>query len=188
MIKRIFLILVLMSFTVTVFAQVAEHEQIEEKEPEKRYLYQWTDDKGVVHISDGLGKVPEEYRADAVRIDQPDEDETGVKSPVRQRQNSYTGTTDVRAKARWQQRIRAAKKRLTAAERRYQKLDQKRNELLGSWGGPASGRRAGVVEAEKVELEMKEVQREIDAARNERDIVIPEEARKAGIPPGWLRE
>jgi hypothetical protein len=35
---------------------------------------------------------------------------------------------------------------------------------------------------------MKGVQSEIDAARNDLDVVIPEEARKAGVPPGWLRE
>jgi hypothetical protein len=35
---------------------------------------------------------------------------------------------------------------------------------------------------------MKEVQKQIDEARNMVDVVIPEEARKAGVPPGWLRE
>jgi hypothetical protein len=35
---------------------------------------------------------------------------------------------------------------------------------------------------------MKQVQKEIDDTRNRINVVIPEEARKAGIPPGWLRE
>jgi hypothetical protein len=35
---------------------------------------------------------------------------------------------------------------------------------------------------------MKQVQKEKDDARNEVEVVIPEAARKAGVPPGWLRE
>ena len=31
-------------------------------------------------------------------------------------------------------------------------------------------------------------QKRIDEARNMLNVVIPEEARKAGIPPGWLRD
>jgi hypothetical protein len=32
------------------------------------------------------------------------------------------------------------------------------------------------------------MQKEIDEARNMLDVVIPEEARRAGVPPGWLRK
>jgi hypothetical protein len=42
--------------------------------------------------------------------------------------------------------------------------------------------------AEQIDKALPEVQKEIDRARREIDVVIPEEARKAGIPPGWLRE
>ena len=44
------------------------------------------------------------------------------------------------------------------------------------------------MKAQKIEEEMQQVQREIDSARNEVENVIPEQARKAGVPPGWLRE
>lgn len=178
-----------MCCALTVFAQAEQQEQTEVKELEPTYLYQWTDDEGISHITDGLGKVPEQYRKKAVRIDQPDQDETGDGPQVQRQQEYSSGSSDdARAKAQWQQRMRGAKIRLAAAERLYQELDQQRNELLRSWGGPASGRREGLVEAEKISQEMKAVQREIAAARNESEIVIPEEARKAGIPPGWLRE
>jgi hypothetical protein len=191
MLKRLLLILVLMGFAMTVCAQTEQHErtEMEEKELKKRYLYQWTDDKGISHITDGLGKVPETYRENAKRIEQPKKDEVqdGRQVPQKRGYDSRTSNSG-RAKAQWQQRMRGAKARLAAAEKRYQVLEQRRNELLRSWGGPASGRRAGPVEAEAVEREMKGVQREIEAAKNERDNVIPEAARKAGIPPGWLRE
>jgi hypothetical protein len=42
--------------------------------------------------------------------------------------------------------------------------------------------------AAELEEEMKEVQKDIDEALNMINVVIPDEARKAGVPPGWLRE
>ncbi len=178
-----------MGVAMTVFAQAEQPEQTEDKELEERYLYQWTDDKGIVHITDGLGKVPGTYRKSAVKIKQPEKDEAREGPQVRPPQNYSSVASDRgRAKAQWQQRMRGAKTRLAGAERRYRELQQRRDNLLTSWGGPASGRRTGLVEAEKIERKMRAVQREIQAARNEHDNVIPEQARKAGVPPGWLRE
>jgi uncharacterized protein YukE len=83
--------------------------------------------------------------------------------------------------------MRNAKQRLANAETQYQVLTQRRNELLQSWGGPVSGRIDTRAEADRVEQEMRDVQKEVDAARQELED-IPDQARKAGIPPGWLRE
>ena len=70
--------------------------------------------------------------------------------------------------------MRDARERLAEAEQKYQVLVQRRDELLRSWGGPASGRLDERIEADKVEQEMKEVQKEIDKDRNDIDVVIPE--------------
>jgi hypothetical protein len=189
MLKGLLLILVLMVFAIAGFAQADPNSPTEDKEPNKSYLYQWTDDAGIVHITDGLGKVPEKYREHAVKLIQQEKEEDDqvrqapqVQSPSRQ-SNSNENT-----KAAWQQRIRQAKQRVSGLENRYRELDQRRNELLRSWGGPASGRLTERIEADEIEQEMKDVQKEIDDARRDVDSVIPEEARRAGVPPGWLRE
>jgi hypothetical protein len=57
-----------------------------------------------------------------------------------------------------------------------------------SSGGPAYGPIENKVKAAQIEQQMKEVQKQIDEARNMLDVVIPDEARKAGVPPGVLRE
>jgi len=190
--RILLLILVLTGFAMTVFAQADQPAQTEDKELQKNYLYQWTDDKGIVHITDGLGKVPQQYRDKAMKLTQPKQESVDQGQQVQERSVYPSGAgseaADAAAKGVWQQRMREAKTRLADAEKRYQELDQRRNELLRSWGGPASGRLAERAEAEKIEQEMKDAQREIDAARNDVDIVIPDEARKQGIPPGWLRE
>jgi len=189
MLKTLLLILVLMGFAMTVFAQADPNAQTEDKELKKSYLYQWTDDKGMVHITDGLEKVPEKYRDQAIKLLQPKKEDTGQGQQVQQEQRYSPGANaDEVTKAAWQQRMRGAKQRLAGAEDRYQKLDQRRDELLRSWGGPASGRLAERIEADKIEQEMQNLQKEIGEARRDVNVVIPEEARKAGIPPGWLRE
>jgi Fe-S cluster biosynthesis and repair protein YggX len=182
----------LMGFAMTVYAQADQQGQTEDKEKIKSFLYQWTDEKGTVHITDGLDKVPKVYRDKAVKLTQPKTEDVDQNQQVQQQSGypseSGSEAVDASGKAAWQQRMRGARQRLEAAEKRYQELDQRRNELLQSWGGPASGRLDTRTEADSVEQEMRGVQREIDAARNDLNVVIPDEARKEGIPPGWLRE
>ena len=190
--RMLLVILVLTGFAMTVFAQSDPQAQTQDKEHQNNYLYQWTDDRGTVHIADGLGKVPKQYREKAIKLKQPKKEDIDQDQEVQQESTFPSGAeseaADALVKREWQLRMREAKQRLDAAEKRYHELDQRRNELLRSWGGPASGRLVDSTEVEKIEQEIKDVQREIDKARNDVDVVIPEQARKAGIPPGWLRE
>jgi hypothetical protein len=182
----------LMGSAMTVYAQVDQPVKSEDKELKQSYLYQWTDEKGVVSITDDLNKVPKVYRDKALKLTQPKTEDVDQKQRVQPQSghSSVSGSeaADAAGKAVWQQRMRGARQRLEAAEKKYHELDQRRNELLQSWGGPASGRLDTRTDADRIEQEMKGVQGEIDAARNDLDVVIPEEARKAGVPPGWLRE
>ncbi|HET7318822.1 MAG TPA: DUF4124 domain-containing protein [Nitrospirota bacterium] len=155
------------------------------------YLYEWTDGKGVVHITDSLGKVPEQYRTNARRLETSPEEGATPNRPQQGTISPSGNTEDQREaqqKAQWQRRMIDAKQRLAAAEQRYRELEQRRATLLGQWGTPAYAPPAARIEAEKLEGDMQNVQKEIDNARNEVEVVIPEEARKAGVPPGWLRE
>lgn len=164
----------------------------EKKDVEESFLYQWTDDKGIVHITDSLGKVPKQYHDKAIKLTQPDREDVDQGGQAQQPSVYPSGAQSegdsASQKGAWQQRMRGAKQRLADAEKRYQALDEKRNELLRNWGADAFGMRTGRIEAENIELQMKEVQKEMDEARNDIDVVIPDEARRDGIPPGWLRE
>jgi uncharacterized protein YukE len=185
------LTLVFFFAAVTVFAQVDQQKQPEVK---KSYLYKWTDDKGIAHITDGLGKVPKKYRDRAVQLESQSTDETTGEQQLQKgaaAPSTYTDQTgiDEDRKAEWQERMKDARKRQADAEQRYRELDQKRTEALGKWGGSAaSGHLEGQEEAARIDQEMKQVQQEIDDAKNQIKNVIPDEARKAGVPPGWLRE
>ncbi len=167
----------------------------EEKKQEERkgVLYQWTDGKGVVHITDDLNKIPQKYRSNARRLETaPGTAETpstsGGPAISPAPGESADEEREANLKEEWQLRMKRAKEGLADAERRYRALEEKRNNLLGSWGGPASGHLEVREEADRIDQEMKQVQKEINAAKNEVENVIPDDARKAGVPPGWLRE
>jgi len=176
------------------YAQVADQAgSQEQKTQEEHYLYQWTDSKGVVHITDSLGKVPAKYRSEAQKLESSPGTEVTEGQPDQKSMTSPSGNSGSEElrnaqKEDWQNRMKAAKQTLADAEQRYADLAQQRDLLLGSWGGPASGQLAGRQEADRIQQQMDQVQREIDDARNQIEVVIPDEARKAGIPPGWLRE
>ncbi len=176
------------------YAQVDDQTGSQERiTQDEHYLYQWTDSKGVVHITDSLGKVPAKYRSGAQKLESSPGTEVMENQPGQQGISSPSGNSgneELRnaQKEDWQNRVKAAKQRLADAEQRYHDLSQQRDLLLGSWGGPASGHLEGREEADRIQQQMDQVQREIDDARNQIEVVIPDEARKAGIPPGWLRE
>ncbi len=165
----------------------------EKKEEQKQYLYQWTDRAGVVHIADDLGGVPEQYRSKARRLESPRVKERGQGLQrgggiVSSSPEGMSEEQQEAIKAEWKNRLWKEEQRLAEAEKQYSELEQKRAEALTSWGGVASGHLEGRMEADRLAQEMKQVQQVIDNARNQIENVIPEEARKAGIPPGWLRE
>lgn len=184
------IVMVLMVFVTAALAQTGD--QTGNKEVKKQYLYEWTDSKGGVHITDDLGEIPERYRSKSRKIKIPKGEEVGPEQQVQGATGSPSGVAtdeqEAASKAAWQQRVRDWKERLADAQKRYQALEQKRSEGWARWGGPASGHLEERVEAERIAKEMEEVQRDIDEAKDMIENVIPEEARKAGIPPGWLRE
>ena len=192
--KHFVLIMVLMGLAVTAFSQVDEQKQAEEEKLKKNYLYQWTDDRGGIHITDGLGKVPAEYRKKAVKLEQP---KTEGSDQVQQEQGQDqpdpysapdTGEADEAAKTEWRRRMSETKQQLLNAEQRYKKLDKERTDLLGVMGPAAMAPIANKLRAEALAEEMKNVRQEIEEDRYQLEVAFPEEARKAGVPPGWLRE
>ena len=189
---RALLTTVLLSIITISVALAQTGEEAENKDVRKRYLYQWTDSRGVVHITDDLGEVPDRFRSKAHKIETRQDEEPGsgpqVQEEIEPFPDSGAEEAEADAKAEWQQRLKDWKKRLMNAETRYRDLDQERNELFSAWGSAALAPIANKLKAEQIEQQMKDVQREIDNARNMIENVIPEEARKAGVPPGWLRE
>jgi len=98
--------------------------------------------------------------------------------------------TEEAQKAAWQQRMQDARKQLADAEARKAQLQKKSDMLTYEWKSPSGQTTNEQMNAElgRTNAELQRAQRDIDAAKNLIENVIPEEARKAGVPPGWLRE
>lgn len=165
----------------------------EEDERKKSYLYEWTDEKGAAHITDTLGNVPEKYRSRARRVEVPKKKEQPGALPAQPEisttpQEQGAPIDDEERKAEWRRKIGAWKDRLAEDEKRYQELEEERNALIRRWGVLSYAPPDTKVRVEKIDEEMQAAQKQIDEARQMINVVIPEEARKAGVPPGWLRE
>lgn len=161
-----------------------------------RYLYQWKDDQGVVNVTDDLEKVPPKYRSKATQLLQPGTDKGEPQSGdarKEQPRNVDDGSSldrDEIRKAEWQQKILDAKNRLMVAEERYGRLEQRKNEILSRTGssGAALPTQEMLDEMNSLTGELAKAKIDVDNARNEVEVTIPDQARRAGIPPGWLRE
>jgi hypothetical protein len=162
-----------------------------------RYLYQWKDDHGVLNVTDSLDKVPPKYRSQATQMLQPGvgtEEQRREETQKGERpQNLDTGTSPDRdeiSKAQWQQRMQDARHRLRIAEDQYSQIEQRRNDLMSKTGssGAALPTQEMIDEMSELDGELARARTEVDKARNEVEVTIPDEARRAGIPPGWLRE
>jgi hypothetical protein len=169
-------------------------------EDDRRFLYQWVDEQGGVHITDSLQNVPQQQRSRATRIEQPatgEKDKGGQvqasEQPVLQEPAPDAGSSydeDEIKKAEWQQRMADAKRRLAEAEDRYRSIEERKRTLETQWGsyGAALPPQSALDELAKLEADRVKAERDVERARNEIDVVIPDAARNAGIPPGWLRE
>jgi hypothetical protein len=101
-----------------------------------------------------------------------------------------TGAGDDGQKAEWQQQLKAAKQKLADAEGRQRSLAQRKAQLASQWGsaGAALPPQNVVDEMKQIDADLKRTEQEIAEARRAVDVEIPDAARKAGVPPGWLRE
>lgn len=164
-------------------------------EPLKPSLYQWTDDRGGVHVTDSLQKVPERHRSSVKRMLERSDDPAGTPAapPEVLPQGDYgpgSGGDEESQKQGWQRRIRDARQRLRSLTERREALLQEKEEVYRSGGVTTT---YGITpdakqKLDRIEKDLAEVDRQAKQTEQEITVDIPEEARRAGVPPGWLRE
>lgn len=182
--------IILLLLVVVIISPLRVVAEDDEEEKTKRYLFQWTDEKGIEHITDSLGVVPERFRSTVRRMESPQGSDPG---PADGASQGYVPSSldagNEAQKAYWQQRMRDAKMRLMQAENRYRSLEKERSDLLATWGAGVYAPPQDVLDKlAAIDREMAAAQKEIADARNFVEEQLPDEARRAGVPPGWLRE
>jgi len=161
----------------------------------ERFVYEWTDNNGVVHMTDDPSKVPKKYRSKSLKKkaeprteEVPENTEGGAGYPAPRSTPSDQELEQRHLMEEWQQRYHEWKDELRRSEQRQQSLQQKRADLLTKWGSPAVAPPAVREEVGQVDKDLQDTQAAIDEARHMLEVVLPEDARKAGVPPGWQKE
>ena len=146
-------------------------------------FYQWIDEDGGVHLTDDLSKIPKNYRDEAREIPMSDEITKPEAAPSRPSDSAAPSPSsedvDFQGHNRqwWQQRLQDWRGRKASAEQRLAEARDRYNRLYSDH----QPLRAVRQEIEQYETDIREADRMLTD-------VIPDEARKAGVPPGWVRE
>ena len=157
--------------------------------PSLAETYRWTDKDGTVGYADSLQQIPPQYRESAKRVDK--DSPTGSTKPfqvVPSTPQSNVGTPSASTAenyAVWRDRMREARSDLeqlkTQREATQKQYDTLRGEGYGrlfSDPGPDAKYRA----------RLSELDQQISQKEEELNTTLPDEARKAGIPPGVLNQ
>ena len=158
--------------------------------PSLAETYRWTDKDGNVGYADSLQKVPSQYREAAKRVDKDSPAGSSTKGfqVVPSTPQSNVGAPSVstgESYAVWRDRMREARAELEQL-RVQRERTQKDYELLR---GEGYGKIFADPEADiKHRARLAELDEQISQKEYELTTTIPDDARKAGIPPGVLNQ
>jgi hypothetical protein len=156
-------------------------------------FYRWVDTEGREFFTNDLETVPQEYRARATMV-KPDDSRVSVgqgpiaasrpSEPLKEQKDKYG-----KGEEHWRKRSAKLRKELSVLQDKYDlvlKKERENDNKTGKLSARNSGKNKkaqGGRENGKVTLE-----RDIARKKHELEVELPDEARKAGAYPGWLRE
>jgi len=158
-------------------------------DPAAAETYQWTDKDGNVGFTDSLEKVPPQYRQSAKRLEETKESTKSFQRvptpPSRNNMMPSAPTDQGDPSAVLRQRMTAARAELEELKKQRQgvqkEYDTLRAELyVRSFADPEKDA--------KLRAKLAELDEKIKKKENDINTAIPDEARRAGVPPGALSQ
>lgn len=152
-------------------------------------LYQWRDVDGRDHYADDISKVPEQYRLRQQKVMLQDDRMIADVDPGekrRQQQNTpaavHTVDSNGKGEAWWRNRAESLR---TQLKDQVEQLTRLRKEAKEDQGVVTirTRRCRSPYQRQKDQLD-----RKIAQLKHQLEVELPEEARKAGAYPGWIRE
>lgn len=169
-------------------------------------VYQWTDGKGVVHFTDDPGKIPKKFHDTVLELRPPDKEkpkgipsEEGIESgpppesPPKPASASEPERSQVlpsepvdfhgHTRDWWRQRVQEWQNKKADAQANLTDARERlgHERFLNATTGNMERIQGISAEVSKYEAEVRE-------AENMLTDGLPDEARKAQAPPGWLRD
>lgn len=178
--------------------------------------YKYTDKNGVVHFTDDPYALPEPQRSKVLRrleqerAEQEKRRQQGLEKPPQVREKlpvghiganpkggkgradppktgrTTTDPTSASQREQWKTKMANARKRVNSLREECDKLrttrnDNKRKSLIFATPGARA-------EANKAADSLTTCEQHLKEAKHKLEVDLPEEARRAGVPPGWLRD
>jgi len=86
----------------------------------------------------------------------------------------------------WRNKIKTAREKAAGLEEKCKQLESERDQA--NRNALVFARPGARAKARQADAELARCREQLDKARHHLRIGLPEEARKAGVPPGWLRD
>jgi hypothetical protein len=161
-------------------------------------IYQWVDEKGTVHFTDDLGKIPEKYQDQMKERKTSPEPAPSPSPSTRPPQSKAPPEPSVEKKdilgrgedwwrdkaMEWRQKLVKAQKDYAAAQTA---LKAKEKELAESIYKPDSFKRRLQAEIKVLEEKANDQKNQVDEAKNMLEKVLPKQAEEYRADPNWVR-
>lgn len=153
-------------------------------EPARAGFYKWVDSEGRENYTNELSKVPEEYRDRAVTVE-PRDDRVSIGGTPTPASGPAGAHRDRNGKGEeyWRNKAEGLRRQLADLQDEYDivvKQEQEREERLKAQGKP---QKKATTNKKRIQLEKK-----IAQVRRRLEVELPDDARRAGAYPGWIRE
>ena len=169
--------------------------------------YQWVDEKGTVHFTDDVGKIPEKYQDQVKKKESPREPAPAptptptppsssrppVGKPLPPPQATGVEKKDIlgRGEDWWRDKAMEWKQKLVKAQKDYADaqtaLKAKDKELEDAKFKPRSFQRKLQDEIKVLEEKVNAQKNQVDEAKNMLEKVLPRQAEEYRADPSWVR-
>lgn len=146
-------------------------------------FYKWVDKDGKENYTNELSKVPEEYRDQMVTVEPRDDRVSIGGTPPASGAVGEHRDQNGKGEHYWRMKAEGLRRQLADLQDEYAivlKQEQEREEKLKAQGKP---QKKMTTNKKKLQLEKK-----IAQVKRRLEVELPEDARKAGAYPGWIRE
>lgn len=149
-------------------------------------VYKWVDEKGVVHFSDDLTSIPEQYRSRTEKMGLSEEEKKdGIAGRKKEEEKDQLG----RGEEYWKSRVNEWRQKMKLAQERLEQLYKKYNELTEKYNESKSLGQRNILrqQRDQIKIEMDQVRVQLEEARHMLERKIPEEAELYKAKPEWIK-
>jgi hypothetical protein len=159
-------------------------------------IYQWVDEKGTVHFTDDVSKIPEKYQDQVTKKNTPPEPAPSPSIKLDQDRvppGPDTEKKDLlgRGEEWWREKAMEWKQKLTKAQEDFNAtqtaLKNKDKELEDAKLKPKSYQRRLLDEIKVLEEKANEQKKQVEEATNMLEKVLPKQAEEYRADPSWVR-